>query len=234
MPVTRIFTFGPDWGLPTTGPFALKLLCWLNLNDIPYTQVVENNPGRGPAGKSPWAEIDGKPVADSERIIAQLAARYGIAYPVDPSTATDAAAHAFKIAFEEQFHQILEWELFVHPSGAEYIDGAVRREVPRIVASLVSASFRRHFRKQLVARGIGRHDPATIFDLGRRNVDALATWLRDRDFLGEGVPSIADLSVFGQLAPMLRWPMQTPVANYAKESDGIRAWADRMAAHCLK
>ena len=36
MSILRVFTFEADWGLPTTGPFALKLLAWLRLNGIAY------------------------------------------------------------------------------------------------------------------------------------------------------------------------------------------------------
>ena len=56
----RVFTFAPDWGLPTVGPFALKLLAWLELAGIPYEQVVEGNPRKGPKGKNPWIELDGE------------------------------------------------------------------------------------------------------------------------------------------------------------------------------
>ena len=40
----RVFTFASDWGLPTVGPFALKLLAWLVLAGVPYEQVTEANP----------------------------------------------------------------------------------------------------------------------------------------------------------------------------------------------
>ncbi len=66
----RVFTFAPDWGLPTVGPFALKLLAWLELAGVPYVQVVEPNPRKGPKGKNPWIELDGEPIGDSEVIIA--------------------------------------------------------------------------------------------------------------------------------------------------------------------
>ena len=49
----RVFTFAPEWGLPTVGPFALKLLAWLELAGIPYEQVVDGNPRKGPNGKNP-------------------------------------------------------------------------------------------------------------------------------------------------------------------------------------
>jgi len=74
----RVFTFAPDWGLPTVGPFALKLLAWLELAGIPYEQVVEGNPRKGPKGKNPWIELDGERIGDSEIIIDLLKARHGV------------------------------------------------------------------------------------------------------------------------------------------------------------
>ena len=74
----RVFTFGPDWGLPTVGPFALKLLAWLKLAGIPYEQVIEANPRKGPKGKNPWIELDGERIGDSEVVIDLLSRRYGV------------------------------------------------------------------------------------------------------------------------------------------------------------
>ncbi|MGM0585709.1 MAG: glutathione S-transferase family protein, partial [Pseudomonadota bacterium] len=62
-PVT-VYGFAPAWGLPSTGPFTIKLLGWLALAGVPHRFEVENNPGRGPLGKSPWAVIDGETVGD--------------------------------------------------------------------------------------------------------------------------------------------------------------------------
>lgn len=107
-PAVRVFTFSPDWGLPTTGPFALKLLAWLNLAEIPYRQVIQNNPAKGPAGKCPWAEIDGQPLGDSQRIIDHLK-RYS-ALDLDGALTAQqrAEGRAWSRGFEEGFHQVLE------------------------------------------------------------------------------------------------------------------------------
>lgn len=230
----RVFAFEPDWGLPTTGPFALKLLAWLELNGIPYEQVVEGNSRKGPLGKSPWIEHDGKRIGDSEAIIKYLAGHYG--KPIEPEVAdaaTRAAAHAFKVAFEEEFHQILEWELFFRSEGAAYIDGQIRKATPPLVGALVSRLVRKHFHRQLHARGIARHDPETIAAKGGADLDALAAWLRDRPFLAGDEPILADLAVFGQVAPMLHWPMDTPVAHYAKTLPPVRDWCGRVRAACF-
>ena len=62
----RVFTFSPAWGLPSSGPFALKLLKWLELAGVEFEQVVEDLPNKGPKGKNPWVEIDGQRIGDTE------------------------------------------------------------------------------------------------------------------------------------------------------------------------
>jgi glutathione S-transferase len=78
MATLKVFTFAPDWGLPTVGPFALKLLAWLELAGLPYEQVFEVNPRKGPKGKNPWIELDGERIGDSELIIDLLRKRHAI------------------------------------------------------------------------------------------------------------------------------------------------------------
>src|SRR5829696_8631182 len=107
----RVFTFAPDWGLPTVGPFALKLLAWLELAGIPYEQVVEGNPRKGPKGKNPWIELDGERIGDSEVIIDLLTARHRVNLDEGLAPEQLALGHAWRRTFEEHFHQVLEWEL---------------------------------------------------------------------------------------------------------------------------
>ena len=78
MATLKVFTFAPDWGLPTVGPFALKLLAWLELAGLPYEQVYEANPRKGPKGKNPWIELDGERIGDSELIIDLLRKRHAV------------------------------------------------------------------------------------------------------------------------------------------------------------
>jgi glutathione S-transferase len=230
----RVFTFEPDWGLPTTGPFALKLLAWLELNGISYEQVVEGNSRKGPLGKSPWIEHEGRRIGDSDVIIRHLARHYGKRIESDaPDAADRAAAHAFKIAFEEEFHQILEWELFFHPEGAAYIRGQIRKAAPPVVGALIFRAVSRHFHRQLHARGIARHDAETVAAKGRADLDALAAWLRDRPFLAGAEPVFADLAVFGQVAPVLHWTMDTPMARHARSLPAVRDWCERIKLLCF-
>ncbi len=226
-----VYTFSPAWGLPSSGPFALKLLAWLNLNAIRYAQVIENNAAKGPQGKSPWIEDASGRLGDSDAIIDRLSD--GIEDRAAPggSAGDRALAHFVKTAFEERFHQILEYELMVHPAGVAGFTDLVRAEAPRL-GGVISALARRHFRRQLHARGLTRRTADRIEALGRADIDALETLLSERPFLGGDGPCRADLSVFGQVAPMLNWPMQTPVAGYAKGRPGIARWHAAVRETC--
>jgi glutathione S-transferase len=214
-----VYTFSPAWGLPTSGPFSLKLLAWLNLNGIPYRQVIENNAAKGPQGKSPWIEDATGRLGDSDAIVEHLSSGIEDKAP----DAGGPCAHFAKTTFEERFHQVLEYELMVHPAGIEGFDRLVRTEAPRL-GGVISTVARRHFRRQLHARGLTRRTTTQIAALGRSDIDALESLLGERPFLGGEVLSRADLAVFGQVAPMLNWPMETPVAQYARTRPAISRW----------
>jgi glutathione S-transferase len=234
MTTLRVFTFTPDWGLPSAGPFAIKLLAWLELAGIPYQQVLEDNPRKGPKGKNPWIELDGELIGDSEFIIELLSKRYGIDLDGELNREQKAIGLAWRRTFEEHFHQILEWELFEHPAGAAYMRERMRSAMPPVIGPFVFSMLRSQLRKQLYARGLARHTPDIIEAKGRADIDALAAFLDDKPFLLGQQPSTADAAVFGLLAPMAYWPMQTPVASYAKSLEAIVSYCDRMNERCFR
>lgn len=233
MSTLRVFTFRPGWGLPSVGPFALKLLAWLELAGIPYEQVVADNPRKGPMGKSPWVELDGARIGDSETIIETLRRRHGVDLDGDLSPEQAALGHAWRRAFEEHFHQVLEWELFFHPAGAAWMRANLVSQVGAAFGPLLFRFLRSQFDKQLRARGIARHGPEVIAAKGRADLDALSTFLGARHFLLGDRPATADTAVFGLLAPMVYWPMPTPVAVHARSLPNLVAYCDRMRSRCF-
>lgn len=223
-----VFTFAGDWGLPSTGPFALKLIKWLEIAGLPYRQEIENNPGKGPKGKNPWIELDGERIGDSEVIIDLLAKRSGFDIDARLDAEARARGHATRRMLEEHFHMVLEWELFVHPAGGAYIAEQIAAAAPALIAGAMTAMFRRHFRRQLVARGLGRHSVEVISAKGIADMEALEALLGDRPFIGGGRPAMADVSAYGLVAPMAKWPMHTPVAEYIKGRPALMRYIERL------
>jgi glutathione S-transferase len=227
----RVHTFSNLFpGLPAGGPFDLKLLAWLNLAGIPYTHVFQDDTRKGPKGKNPWIELDGERIGDTEIIIDLLGSRFGV--DLDDGLAPEQAAmgHAWRRTFEEHFHQVFEWELLVHPAGAAFMRRFVAGQMPPVIGGVAFKMMQRGMVGQLHARGIARHAPDVIEAKGRHDIDALSAFLGDRPYLVADRPVVADAAVFGQLAPMIVWPMETPVAQYLRTVPNVAAYCQRMRA----
>src|SRR5215210_2881007 len=233
MATLKVFTFPPDWGLPTVGPFALKLLAWLELAGLPYEQVYEANPRKGPKGKNPWIELDGVRIGDSEVIIDLLKARHAVQLDEELSAEQLATGHAWRRTFEEHYHQVLEWELFFHPAGATWMRGSLASQMPAVLAGPVFSLMRSQFRKQLYARGIARHDPEVITRKGRADLDALSAFLGDSPFL------LADRPNFRRHRGL--WPARADhllvhghAGRHARAlTANLKAYCDRMREGCF-
>src|SRR5262245_34003890 len=116
-PNLRLFTFGAAWGLPTAGPFGLKLEACLRMLDIPYTRVYENDNRKGPKRKSPWIEDGGARRGDSELILQHVEATRGKRLDCELSPVERARAHVMRGMLEERYHQVFEYELIVLEEG---------------------------------------------------------------------------------------------------------------------
>lgn len=231
MSALRVFVFSPNFGLPTSGPFALKLEAWLRMAGIEYERVYEDNPGKGPKGKNPWIEIDGERMGDTELVIERLSERFDVDLDAHLEPREEAVGTAVRRMVEEHLHQVLEWELFIHDAGWETLCDHIDEHMAWGVSSLVKIYMRRHFRKQLYARGINRHDPETIAEIGKKDLDALEELLSDAEpYLFGSKPCLTDASVFGLAAPFVFATFEAPVTQYADSVPALNSYCETLLA----
>jgi glutathione S-transferase len=122
----------------------------------------------------------------------------------------------------------------MHPAGAAYMRTSLASQVPRPFGGALFLMMRSHFGRQLRARGIARHAPDVIADAGRADLDALSAALENRDFVLADRPTLADVSIFGLLGPVMYWPMDTPVALHARSTPNLKMYCDRMRERCFR
>ena len=226
----RVFTFSPAWGLPTCGPFGLKLLACLSMLGVPYELVHEDDTRKGPKRKSPWIEDGEVRLGDTELIVAHLEATRGVKLDRDLDPARAAKGLAIRRLLEEHFHQIFEHELIVRDDGFPVLRDVFAARMSPLQFAIVGPLLRRAMRRHLFERGVGRHSPTEIEALGRADLDALVALLGDGPyFLGE-TPTKIDASAFGLLAVTIRSGIPGPVASYARAQPSLVAFVDRAEA----
>ncbi len=225
----RLYKFGAGWAapLPTAGPFALKLETWFRIVGLSYESSIENDASKGPKQKSPWIDDGERSLPDSELIIEHLKKTRG----VDPDRALDSAAAAAGVAwrrlFEEHYHQAWEHAIFVQGDGA----GNLAPFLGTLAApfrSFANYAIRSALRKQLFARGLGRHDTATLNAMAKADLDAANAWLEGRTFFLGDQPTTTDASAFAFLALTFYTSLDTPLHVHARTLPNVRSYCERM------
>jgi len=227
-PLTLV-TLGPAWGLPfqSAAPFPVKLEAWLRLVGIPYTGRIENDPRKGPKGKSPWIETADGAVGDSELIIRMLTARHGVDTEAELDPRARAQGVAWRRLFEEHFHQVWELLTFCTPEG----EAAARDffdQLPRLLRPIIKMMMLRGLKQQLRARGVGRHTLPDIVQMGIDDIDAAAAHLGEREFWIADRPTLTDCTAFAFLALTVWTPPVSAVHERARRHDNLVAYCRRM------
>jgi glutathione S-transferase len=226
----RVHTFSPGWGLPTVGPFGLKLLACLAMLGVPYELAHEDDARKGPKRKSPWVVDGDARLGDTELILRHLEATRGVRLDRDLDPALAAKGHAIRRLLEEHFHQVFEHELVVRDDGFAVLRATFANQMSPLQLAIVGPLMRRAMRRHLFERGLGRHTPAEIESLGRADVDALVALLGDQPYFLGDTPTKTDASAFGLFAATIRSGIPGPVASYARAQPTLVAFVDRAQA----
>jgi glutathione S-transferase len=220
--VLRMHTFAGANGLPTTGPFSLKLAMALRMAKVPFEFHVDPDLTKSPKRKIPWVERGDVKMADCTLILSWL----GVDLERGLTARQRAEGLALRALVEESWHQVLEYELIVDPVGLAWM---VER-VPAAMREAVSAGMRSHFEHHLYERGIGRHTRDEITAFGKRDLDAVAAWLDGREWAISTEPTLTDASLFGLLAPPQYIPIPTPAFSHARTLKPISTFVERCRA----
>ena len=205
-------------------PFEVK---WVRMAGLRYEVVIENNSGKGPKKKSPWI-IDGDVcMGDSELIIEYLRSKY----QVDPDAHLTKGERALSLAWlrllEEHYHQPFEWALLLGDGSAQRLK-AIADGLPFPMGMLFPRVFPPILRKQLYARGVGRHSPEDIVKMGKADLDALSEFLGSKPYFLGDKPATLDASAFGFLSVSI-WALGSSVLfEHARSLPNLVAYCERM------
>lgn len=231
MTTLQICTFSPAWGLPTAGPFGLKLEACLRMLGIPYERRFENDVRKGPKRKSPWV-VDGDiRMGDTELILSYLEKKHGRALDTNLRAVAKARSHVIRRTLEEHFHQAFEYELVCSDEGTAVLRQMLAESVPKPMVGIAFRFMRSAFLKHLYERGLARHSPEDMVQFAKADVDALVELLGEGQWFCGDQPSKVDASAFGLLAVSIRSGLPTPVCSYARSQQRLVQFVDRALEH---
>ena len=223
----RLHQFKEVWGR-NISPFTLKLESWLILAGIAYEVVPVTNPKRGPTGKLPFIEDQGRLIGDSSLIIEHLSKTRGVDLDAALDAETRAEALSLKRLLEEHLYFILAYGRWIDPEGWPTARQGVFGFLPPGLREAVGAAVRLRVRRDLWGQGIARHHRRDIYAMAEADLAAVATLLDDGPFFFQGRPGTLDCTAYGMLANILLVPVENELKRIAARFANLRAFCHAM------
>ncbi len=219
----------PHFGLPDPSPFVTKAEMLLKIAGLPY-RSAEMSFRQAPKGKVPYIEDGGRFIADSHFIRRHIEDAYRSDFSGGYPAERQALAWSVERMLEEHFYWLMVYDRWM--VDANFKKGPLQffRRAPAPVRPIVAPMIRRMVRKSLHAQGLGRHSDAERLELGKGDIDAVASLLGDNRYLLGDRISGADATVFSFMLGTLCPLFESELRRHAERQRNITAYVDRMKA----
>lgn len=225
------------WGLSSLSPFCIKVEDFLKRNKVPYKIVVENNPARGPKGKMPFIRdlTNGasKVVTDSTFIVNYLTETYDLhGAKIDP--ALQAQGLAFQRMIEEHLYFVLLYSRWMDPVGWKVLKQEFIPLFPPLIGPPFLLFIRRQLSKQARAQGLGRHTHDEVYEIGRRDLKAISSFLAEKPFLLGEQWTAVDATLYAFLTTILKQPIPSKLQAAVLSHPNLVAYHERQDQEFFK
>ena len=224
----KLYTFGPFYGLPDASPFCLKVDAYLRATGIPFEVVPGfENLRRAPKGKLPFIEDDGKVIGDSAFILSYLKGKHGDPLDAGLTAEQKAVAHAFIKMLDENLYWCMVRFRWIDDAVWPTIRGLFFSAMPAPMRWILPPLIRKGVEKTLREQGIGRHSPAEILEIARRDLRALADLLGDKNWFFGAQLTTLDVVAFAFLAEVIVPPWKCELCDLARSFPNLVAFVER-------
>ncbi|MGI0484104.1 glutathione S-transferase family protein [Pantanalinema rosaneae CENA516] len=223
-----LYQFAPDWGLPNTSSFCLKLETYLRMAQLPFELASNADLSQAPKGKLPYITDQGKTIADSNLIIEYLKATYGDPLDQHLNHRDRAIALAMQRLIEENLYWVAVYSRWQDPRNWQTVKAAYFSNLPPVLKTIVPRQVRQQMLQSLKGHGIGRHTPAEIYQIGSTDLTALSDFLADQPFLMGDRPTSVDAAAYGLLTNILWAPIESPLKERAEALSNLSAYCHRI------
>lgn len=219
-------------GLESYSPFCNKVHRALRLAGLPYQRRHGRSPGAfrpyNPAGQVPVLLVDGAPVADSTRILERIDALTGALTRGLEGRAL-AEAWLWEDYADTSLYGFLVAARWADDRNWSLVRDAYFGGIPWPVRALIVPRLRGGVIKSLIARDVWRAGSEACWERLGKILDRLDARAPEQGFWVGPAPSVADVSLFGQLNG-LRTRLTQPQAKAVAARPRLSAYLDRVDA----
>lgn len=214
-----LYSYPGLFGLADNNPFGLKIFALLKLAGLPFRHEHILDTSAAPHGQLPYLDDDGTLIGDSAAILAHLTSAHGLS--IDARLDDAQRTQAFCIG------RVLD-DLYWPMSYSRWKDDrfwpsfrdALLDEHENLAEADLNAARAYNFDRYRY-QGIGRYPPDEAYRRGLDDLAALAMLLPRQGFMFGDQPTSVDASLYGFIANILFYPIDTPLRHYVQSQEHL-------------
>lgn len=222
-----LHTYGPHWGLPDANPFVTKAEILLRMANVSHKAEV-GNLETAPKGILPFIEDNGLRIADATFIRIHLENKYLVDFDKGLSNADRAVAWSFEKLCEAHLHWLILEARWMNPENFTSNTAELFAKISPWKRFWITRKVSKQVKAALWFQGTARHERGELSQLAERDLNALAAFLGNKQYLMGNHVCGADASVFAFLLAAMCPKFKTPLRAFAESHANLRSYCGRM------
>jgi glutathione S-transferase len=230
-----LYSYPDLFGVADNNPYGLKIFAFLKLCNLPFQHQHILDPKSAPRAQLPYIADDGMVIGDSDAIVAHLIEKYKLSIDSGLTPAQRSTDLVVRRTLDD-----LYWAMSYSRWSDERFWPLFRNEFLK-THSAVSEDDLEEARKYNFQRyhyqGIGRYEPAAVYERGAADLHALASLMPESGYMFGPKPGSIDAGIYGFLANIYFYKIETPlkacvasIPNLVRHCTAMRAAAPESVA----
>jgi glutathione S-transferase len=227
-----LFSYPELYGVADNNPFGLKVVAFLRLCDLTFEQEHIFDAKAAPRGQLPYIVDDGETIGDSDPIIAHLIAKYRLTIDDSLTTAQRDTGHLVRRMLDG-FYWVISYSRWRDPQFWPLFRDAILGAHPQVTADGMETAQKYNFQRYYY-QGIGRYEAADVYSKGLADLQVLADLIGGNEFVFGDRPSSVDAAVYGFLANIYCYDIDTPLKRFIVSRDNLVSYCERLHARVTR
>lgn len=214
-----LYSYPTLFGAADNNGYGLKVYAFLRLAGVPFTHEHIFDASKAPRGQLPYIVDGSDTVGDSETIIAYVTKKYGVTLDARLSQAQH-TTNLLTVRMLDDLYWVMSYSRWKDERYWQAFRDALLREHPQLTPEGLMKA--REFNAQrYYYQGIGRFEPDAAMARGLADLGTIAELIPQRGFVHGEKPSSIDAAIYGFIANIYFYDIDTPLKRFVAAHDNI-------------
>jgi glutathione S-transferase len=218
-----LYSYPDLFGVADNNPYGLKVFAFLKLCRLAFRHEHILDATNAPRGQLPFLVDGDLTIGDSDTIISHLITRHRLSIDDGLTPSQKDTDHLVRRMLDD-LYWVMSFSRWRDSRFWPLFRDAILRSHPAIAAAALETARDYNF-KRYHYQGIGRYEPAAVYARGLADLKVLGNLLPESGFLFGPKPSSADAGIYGFIANIYFYAIDTPLKDFVVSQPNI-------VAHC--